>query len=472
MTARRNDLRYLFGRYPYWRIWLVAQWLLLFALLFFVIRTAVGQTQSSATGDATRVITLREAIETALSENGSARLGIAKQLAEQARARDRQARAALLPNVDGSVSQSSQTRNLQAMGIDLAVPLPGFTAPRFVGPFEVFDARISATQSLLQVGSIQRYRAAKEATKAADAEEAYLREAVVSQVAKAYFAVQAAEAQYASAQATLQLAKDLETLAQQQKDAGTGIALEVTRARVQRSRAEQTLIRREADRNAACLHLLRAVGDPMSETALRTENMHPPLDAPPSLDGSLARAFGERDDLSAQKHRQAAAQLSYSANKWDRAPSVIAFGDYGASGNRPGNALATRAVGVSAQIPLFDGGRRDARRAEASAKQREEEFRTRDLRQQVELEIRLALDALGSTRSQADVATLAAGQAELELEQARRRYAAGVSSSLEITRALTTVEEARAAKIEALYRYHLARADFALASGDAGSIAP
>jgi outer membrane protein TolC len=124
------------------------------------------------------------------------------------------------------------------------------------------------------------------------------------------------------------------------------------------------------------------------------------------------------------------------------------------------------------RVPVFDGGRRDARRAEASARVREEEYRARDLRQQIELEVRLAFDALASARDQVAVAQEALAQAERELDQARRRYQAGVTNSLELTRAQTTVEQARSNKIDSLFRYNAARIDLAQATGEIASAIP
>jgi outer membrane protein TolC len=124
------------------------------------------------------------------------------------------------------------------------------------------------------------------------------------------------------------------------------------------------------------------------------------------------------------------------------------------------------------RVPIFDGGRRESRRAEALARQREEELRARDLKQQIELELRLALDALQSTKDQVRVARQSLSQAELELEQAQRRYRAGVANSLEITRAQTSVEQARGNNIDSLYRYNAARVDYALALGDVENAIP
>ena len=60
--------------------------------------------------------------------------------------------------------------------------------------------------------------------------------------------------------------------------------------------------------------------------------------------------------------------------------------DYGTIGSSMDNALPTRTYGVQVRVPVFDGGRRDARRAESESQYRQERTRTRDLREQVELE--------------------------------------------------------------------------------------
>lgn len=461
MRKPRND-----GDFPYWRAWVVVQWLALGALLLFIISTMRGQEAPPPA----RALTLQEAVAAALAPGGNAQVAIAREIAVQAKARSAQARADLLPQIDGAVTQSSQTRNLQALGIEIAVPLPGFEAPRFVGPFSVFDARASITQQLFSMSAVRRYQSARKGETAAQASQEHARQVVVGLVAKAFFAVQRAEAQYAAAQATRTLAMELEALATQQKTAGTGIALDVTRAGVQRSQAEQALLQREVDLHAARLQLLRLMGSSLEGQVPVLDAMSPLMEEAPSVAALLTVALEERPDLRSQQARQEGARKLLAAAKWERAPLVAAFGDYGSSGNSPNNSLPTRAVGLTARLPLFDGGRRDARRSEAASLVREEELRSLDLRRQIELDLRLAVEALRSARNQALVAMEAFAQSEQELLQARRRYQAGVSSSLEITRAQTSVEQARVARIDALFRYHTARVDLALATGRADNI--
>ena len=55
--------------------------------------------------------------------------------------------------------------------------------------------------------------------------------------------------------------------------------------------------------------------------------------------------------------------------------------------------------------------------------------------------------------------------AQSELEQARRRYQAGVANSLEVTDAQTRLDRARDNQVDALYNYNLARLDLATATG-------
>ena len=454
---RRDD-----DRFPLWKWWLAAQWVLLAGLILFVVSTLRGQEGGEARAAS---LTLKQAIDLALAPDGNARAGIAKALVAQASARSGTVRAALLPNVEGAVSQSSQTRNLQALGIQFNLPVPGASVPSFVGPFNVFDARLSVTQTVLSLSGIRRYQASKEGISVAKAEEQNARDQVAAQVARTYFLALRTEAQRDAAKANLELAQELESLAEKQKNAGTGLAVEVTRAMVQRSQAEQALLVRENELRAARLQLRKAIGLDLGTIVELVDHMQTPSGPQPELPVALEMALSGRADWQSQQARAGSARLMSSASKWERLPSVVAFGDYGASGNTPSNSLPTRAIGVSVRVPIFDGGRREAQRAESGAKLREEELRTRDMRQQIELEIRLALDALESSRSQVAVAAEALRQADLELEQATRRYRAGVASSLEITRAQSSFEQARANDIDSLFRYNLARVDYALAVG-------
>jgi outer membrane protein TolC len=123
---------------------------------------------------------------------------------------------------------------------------------------------------------------------------------------------------------------------------------------------------------------------------------------------------------------------------------------------------------VTLKVPIFDGGRREARREESFIQYRQEQIRERDLEQQVELEVRLAIDALRSAEAQVIAAQEGLTLAQNELEQAQRRYQAGVTNSIEVTDAQTRLDRARDNQLAALYAHNLARIDLASATGSIG----
>jgi outer membrane protein TolC len=149
----------------------------------------------------------------------------------------------------------------------------------------------------------------------------------------------------------------------------------------------------------------------------------------------------------------------------ERLPSLAAFGDYGTLGTALNNSVPTRTYGFSVRVPLFDGGRRDARRAEAASQYRAEKVKTNDMKEQIELDVRLAIDGLHSADDEVKVAREGLELAENELAQARRRYSAGVANSLEVTDAQTRLERARDNQTAALYNYNAARIDLTEALG-------
>jgi outer membrane protein TolC len=169
--------------------------------------------------------------------------------------------------------------------------------------------------------------------------------------------------------------------------------------------------------------------------------------------------------LEAQQERESTARISADATKMERLPTVAAFGDYGSSGTWIDNALPTRTVGVSLRVPLFDGGRREARRAESMSQYRAEKVKTSDLKEQIELDVRLALDELRSAEEQVKVAREGLDLAENELAQARRRYDAGVAIGVEVTDAQNRLARARDNQTAALYNYNVGRIDLAQAMG-------
>jgi outer membrane protein TolC len=412
-------------------------------------------------------LSLHRAIEIATSPEGNTNVQLSGEALKQAETRQQQARATLLPDLEGSFNTRSQTQNLAAMGLSqgFVIPIPGFHLPSFVGPFTTMDARLGATQTLFDFSSVRRYQASKSGVSAAHGDVANTREVVSANVAKAYLAAQKTQADVESAEANVKLSEAVLEQATHQKDAGTGTGIEITRAKVQLANDRQRLLDTQNQQRSANLRLLRVIGMRLDTRLRLTDRLeYVPVDAV-TLERARAEALKQRPDLKAQQDREAQARLSANATKMERLPTVGAFADYGSLGTGIDNALPTRTYGISVRVPIFDGGRKDARRAESASQYRQEKVRTNDLKEQVELDVRLALDELQSAEDQVKVAREGLVLADEELTQARRRYDAGVAISLEVTDAQTRLERARDNQTAALYLYGVAKVDLAQATG-------
>jgi outer membrane protein len=409
-------------------------------------------------------LSMKKAVEIALTPEGSPRVALAMESVKQAQDKAKESKAAFLPTADGSIKETNETVNLNSFGIRFP-SVPGYSFKTFVGPFGVFDARATAEQSIFSFSDIRKYQSSKASALATGSDLNTTRNQVSDQVARAYVACLRADAALETAKANVDLSNALLKLAQQERDAGTGTGIEITRAQVQLANDQQHLIVADNDRRKTVLQLLRAMGVNLNSDVAFTDKLAFTAVDVATLEASLEEARKQRAELQAQQQREKAAQLSYNSVSAERLPSASAFGDYGAIGLSPESARATREIGITLKVPLFDGFRRDVRRDESLSQLRQEKTRTRDLEQQIELDVRLALDSLRSAKAEVQTSEEGLDLAQNEVAQAQRRYQAGVTNSIEVTDAQTRLDRARDNRIAALYDYNVARIDLATATG-------
>lgn len=436
-------------------------------------------------------LSLKRAVEIATSPEGSTYIQLSDENVKQAKSRSAEARSAFLPDIEAQAAQTTAMRSLAALGLDLATDqalinaengLTGILAPtekdllnaiirdipRVIGPFNSVDVRVRVSQSVLDVSNISRYQASRAAVRAAASDRGNTDNSVSATVAKAYLAGLRADAGVEAYQANVALAEAVLKQSENQKNAGTGTGIEVTRAKVQLSNEKQHLLAVQNERSKAYLQLLRAMGLSLAtELELTDKLSYEPTDAI-SVEQAQAEALKNRPDLKAQAEHETAARLNANAVKFERLPSLVAYADYGTTGINGGTVslLPTRDYGFALRVPIFDGGRRDARRAESASQFRQERVRTNDLREQIELDIRTALDSLHSAEEQFKVAEEGLTLTDSELTQARRRYEAGFATNIEVTDAQTRLERARDNRIDALFSYNAARIDLGRAMGN------
>jgi outer membrane protein len=394
----------------------------------------------------------------------------------EADARVRQARAALLPSLSVSGAWLNRTFNSKSLGIDFSFPLPSggtATLPDLIGPFNNYDMRFNVTQTLFDWSSVRRVRAAGAQADGSRAERGVTVETSVLTAAIAYVRAVRAQAVVGARQADSGLAAELVGLAEAQRAAGVSPAIDVTRARAQLATAQGLLLVAKNQLDRGRIDVTRTLGlDPATPLAF-TDSLAPSLgaaDVPVQRDSAVNAALVNRPELRAETARAAAARQTGSAIRAERLPRLELAGDYGVNGKTVPKAIATRDIAVQVSVPILDGFRREARLDEQNAVVRESQVREADLRRQIAAEVDAALLDLGSAEAQQLVAREQLRLAESELSQARERFKAGVAGNIDVITAQTGLIRARDTEIDARFAAATARISLARAAGVARTL--
>lgn len=383
-----------------------------------------------------------------------------------AKAAERSARAALLPNLSGDVSQRRRTTNLVAQGITI----PGF--PALVGPYNVFDARLRLAQTVFDWSKILARRSASAATDAAEAEAALAREQIASRVAVSYVEVLRSEQAVSAANSDLDLANDLLKLARDQQASGVANGVDVARADTAVARDRFAISQAQTGLDSARLSLQRLLNIPQG-APLRLA----PVDAlaPPaatSVADALAKAREYRQERILAQRQLDVAELDVRSAKASRLPSVSLTADYGLSSNTPTrNREDTYSYGAEVSVPIFAGGAIGAQVSAARSRMTQAQYNLQDVDAQIEQDVRLALATLRNTAEQLRSASAAKDLAMRELTLARDRFKEGVASNIEVVEAQNGLSDARRNEVDAEAAYDTARANVAAAMGRAEQFA-
>lgn len=284
--------------------------------------------------------------------------------------------ANLLPELSAGASSARQVINLDAYGF------PG--EPSIIGPFNVFDARVYASQPLLDLRGLNDARAASANERAEALGVRTARDLVTLVAVNLYLEsvagasrIEAAHAQQATAETLYQQANDM-------KQSGLVAGIDVVRAQLQVQNQRRRTIRAENDYEKSKLQLARAIGLPPGQAFTLTDKIpYAPL-GPITLDAALKTAFESRADYLAARERLTAAELARRAATSDHIPTVHLDADYGAIGSAPSDAHATFRVAATVKIPIFDAGRDTARRIETDAQLKRRQAELEDIRGKVE----------------------------------------------------------------------------------------
>jgi outer membrane protein TolC len=375
--------------------------------------------------------------------------------------------SAILPHLNASPFVDTSQVSLNEFGFNFKFPPSlGFSIPSVVGPFSYYDARVSASDAVLDLSAIAKTHAATERVTAARHTYQDARDLVVLSVGYAYLQTISAQSQAETVQAQVDTAQALYDQAADQVTAGTSPAIDGLRAQVELKTRQQQLIAAKNAVEIQKLALARTIGlAPGQQFELSDRSPYSPFQGM-TVDDALKQAYASRSDFQAALSDVRAAQYSERAAHTERIPTLTVNGDIGGAGSLPsGSAATVYDVKATLSIPIFQGGivRGDIKVADAQLQQSRD--RLENLRGAIDTDVRTSLLNLQSSQEQVTVAQSNIDLAEQTLAQARDRFSAGVTDTVEVVQAQESVASAHEAYISALYSYNAAKFSLARSLG-------
>ena len=239
--------------------------------------------------------------------------------------------------------------------------------------------------------------------------------------------------------------------------------IDVTSAEVNLSNANINLLKAENALRIAKITLTNAMGIMNApEYEIKDDLAYRPYDI--SLEEALKNAYKNRPDLLSTLKKKEGLEKTIDLNEKGYLPVLAGGAAYGYTGNDI--AIDKEwSVGVTLTFPLFSGLSTKYQVDEAKANLDLLKANEDSLMQKVYLQVESACLSLKEAAERISAGKIIVKQAEETVELARGRYAAGVGSSIEITDAMITLNNAKMTYITALADYSVAQANLEKAIG-------
>lgn len=403
-------------------------------------------------------LTLREALQAVGRLNPSvqiARLDALEREAEVLRTK-----AAYGPQASFVLGGSRQTSNLQGIGL----ALPGFS--NRIGPYQLFNARPTISQTVVDLSLLTEIRAARARHAATRFDVETARESSQFAVLQLYLQILEADSRIKAGEARVRTAEALRTQVQDRLDAGTASRLDLERVEGELADERVRLSAAGRDRDILKTMLVRTagLGQPIGE--LEPVAMK---DVAAVKDEVLAQALSDRPEVRSLDRQAAAASLAVTSARQQRMPRLNVQADWGLLGSGPQQSIGTYALGATLTIPIWTSGRIEAEQRIASLQGQKVAARQRDvqleIRQQVEQSI-VEMDRARHSLRESERSTNAAREV---LELSSLRASTGLATSLDVVIAQGRLAEAEDQLIRSRYQLQLAQARLAHARGNVWS---
>ncbi len=367
-----------------------------------------------------------------------------------------------------------ETASRCASGIN---PFAAFSSLPF-GQANQYRLGLSVTQNLFSGGRILAQNSAAAAgRRSADIELLAQRAQIILDVTQAYYDAALADRLVSITDASFTQTEGVLRQVQLNKDVGNTSEFELLRAQVTRDNQRPQVIQRRSDREVAYLRLKQVLNIPLEQNVSLTTSIDDVTGLPEGIRlAGLSVTSYEAPDTSASNRsavRQAdeavrAQQELLTVAKSQRLPSLSLSSQYGAvaypQSGLPGSNdfRANWTIGVSAQVPIFTGGRIRGDEMVAQANLLESRARLQQVREFASLDARVALNALNQAQSAWEASRGTAEQATRAYTIAEVRYREGISTQLELNDSRILMEQATVNRALAARNLQIARIKLAL----------
>jgi outer membrane protein len=426
---------------------------------------------AAAQAPAPEILTLTEAIETALKKHPAIEIQYGQALAAEAKAG--QARGGYYPHVNlgGAYTKIWPVDSQTSATTSLAGLPPGTYIPSGVSGqndrYEQYAVTGNLSQLLFDFGKTPaQVGAQKLSAQAARLDLQNIREQVIFNVKQAYYGLLASERSRDVAEEAIgQFKKHLE-YARALFIVGSKPKFDVTKAEVDLSNGQVTLIKAENGIRLARATLNNAIGLP-DHPYYRVREDGPSEWAEQLFEEGVRRAFAQRPDLLAIQKQKQAAQESIKAVKRSHLPTFngVAGATYVGTDFPLDHGWT---AGVNMVFPLFTGFVTSYQVAEAQANLLVATGNERNLKQAIVLDLEQGYLGLREALERIRGSDTAIKQGKENLELANERYAAGLAIGVEVTDAIVAHAQAQLANIAARYDCRIAQARIDKAIGGTG----
>lgn len=423
-----------------------------------------GSVQAVPAAPGVRQLSLDDAIRMGIENNLALTLARAEQ--KTANAQKLQLANILLPNLSLHGETGVHEYNLEAEGfhpstVGLFAPLlpPGTSLSSFhlITRVDTTIGQINFSQALFNWSGYDVWRAAQAAQKAAFYNAQSSRGLVVLNVGNTYLQALAARAQADYARALLQTDGTILNQAHQEHLAGTVANLDELRARVQYQSQQQTVIAADDNFQKAKIALNREIGLAPEQQIQLTDSAPYAELQPMTIEAARAEAYANRQDFQMLRQELRAAEMERKATAHQRFPTLMFGGNYGVTGISGGVYHDTFAAVGTLSIPIFEEAKIRGDNDVAQAQLDEIRSRMTDLTGKIDQQLRDSLLDLETAEKTVQVAKSNVELANTALDQTQQRFTAGVTDSLPVAEAQSTLAQAQTQYVNSVLQLNEAR---------------